>query len=197
MAAISYLWTNRAKPPIASPLYYKVWAKRFFSFPDLLKRNIRRWVLTTQGATIDPKAEIGKVQIDGSRKLLTIGEFSFLGRVHMALHDKVSIGSRVCINDGVQILTASHDVLDPKWRHIKGRVSIDDYAWVGTSAIILPGVSIGKGAVVGAGAVVSKDVPKGVIVVGNPARELSKHRCEELNYNPCEFLSANRSWLVG
>ena len=49
---------------------------------------------------------------------------------------------------------------------------IADDAWLGTNAVILPGVRVGNGAVVGAGAVVTKDVPANAIVVGNPARLL-------------------------
>ena len=74
---------------------------------------------------------------------------------------------------------------------------IEDYAWIGTGAMILPGVCIGRGAVFGAGAVVSKSVAPGAIVVGNPAKPISKSRCEIFDYNPCEFLAANRAWLVG
>jgi acetyltransferase-like isoleucine patch superfamily enzyme len=109
----------------------------------------------------------------------------------------VKIGERVCINDGVDILTASHDVLDPKWQHIKGKIEIEDYVWIGTGAMILPGVTLGRGCVVGARAVVSKSVEPGTIVVGNPAKIVSKKRVEQLNYNPCEFLTVNRSWLIG
>ena len=113
------------------------------------------------------------------------------------MHDEVKIGNRVCINDGVEILTASHDVLDPQWKHSKGKVIIDDYVWIGTGAMILPGVHLCRGAVVGAGAVVTKSVPEGTIVAGNPAKTLSKKRVEQLNYNPCEFLAENRAWLLG
>ena len=57
----------------------------------------------------------------------------------------------------------------------KGPISIENEAWVGTAAIILSGVTIGEGAVVAAGAVVTRDVPAGAIVAGNPAR-IVKHR---------------------
>ncbi|WP_439883537.1 acyltransferase [Pontibacter sp. MBLB2868] len=106
------------------------------------------------------------------------------------------IGEKVCINDGVEILTASHDVTDPQWRPISGGVIIEDYAWIGTGAMILPGVHIGYGAVVGAKAVVTKSVAPRTIVVGNPAKPTYKMRCDNLNYNPCEFLASNRAWLV-
>ena len=197
MANLRYLWRHRAKFPIISKSFYRAWGKRMLSFPNLMVSNRQRTLLTRKGAKIDNTAEIGEVSVEGRKRLLTIGAFSFLGRVKIALHDEVKIGERVCINDGVDILTASHDVLDPKWQHIKGKIEIEDYVWIGTGAMILPGVTLGRGCVVGARAVVSKSVEPGTIVVGNPAKIVSKKRVEQLNYNPCEFLTVNRSWLIG
>jgi len=197
MASINYLWTNRVKFPITSRQFYKTWAKRIVLIPSLLKRNMRRNSFIRNGAIINERAEIGDVTINGHKNKLTIGSQSFLGKVTIALHDNVTIGERVCINDGVEILTASHDVSDPEWKHVKGKVTIGDYAWIGTGAMILPGVSIGRGAVIGARAVVSKSVGDGEIAVGIPAVPISKKRSKELNYDPCEFLAANRAWLIG
>lgn len=197
MASISYLWINRAKFPVTSGQFYKAWAKRVLLIPSLLKRNSKRSALVRKGAVIHERAEIGEVEVSGHKNKLTIGSQSFLGKVTIALHDNVIIGERVCINDGVEILTASHDVSDPEWKHVKGKVIIEDYAWIGTGAMILPGVTIGRGAVVGARAVVSKSLAAGAIAVGIPAVPISKKRCEELNYDPCEFLAANRAWLIG
>jgi acetyltransferase-like isoleucine patch superfamily enzyme len=197
MASIGYLWTNRARFTVGNRNFYKAWAKRIIAFPTLLRRNFHRFKLVRKGASISNTAEIGEVKIEGYKGNLSVGDFTFIGRVYMALHDKVEIGARVCINDGVEILTASHDVSDPKWSHVKRKVIIDDYAWIGTGAIILPGVHIGYGAVVGARAVVTKSVANGAIVVGNPARPILKNRSQQLDYNPCEFLAANRAWLLG
>ena len=197
MAGFSYLWSNRAKFPVTSSRFYRAWAKRLLCLPELIRRNRERSALVNKGATIHPTAEIGDVKVDGQKGNLTIGARSFLGRISIALHDQVIIGENVCINDGVQILTASHDVTDPHWTQIKSKIIIDDYAWVAINAIILPGVHIGKGAIVGAGAVVSKDVEAGTIVAGNPAKPLSKKRGSDLVYNPCEFLAGNRAWLLG
>lgn len=197
MASLHYLWKNRAKFPLKSINFYRAWAKRLFSIKELLRRNYRRSILIKQGAFIHDLAEIGLVTIEGPKKRLSVGSLSFLGRVKIALHDEVSIGERVCINDGVEILTASHDVLDPTWKHVKAKVIIDDYVWIGTGAMILPGVHLGRGAVVGARAIVSKSVAQYAIVVGNPAKPISKTRPLVLDYNPCEFLAANRAWLLG
>ena len=87
---------------------------------------------------------------------------------------KVTIGDRTQIGPGVQILTADHP-RDPVQRRAGlefGRpVSIGANVWIGGAAIILPGVTIGDDAIIGAGAVVTRDVRPGAIVVGNPAKE--------------------------
>ncbi len=197
MASFNFLWKNRAKFSFGSVPFFRAWGKRLFSFPELLNRNLRRSGLKSKGAMIAETAEIGKAEIKGPAKLLSVGKETFLGRIKIALHDEVKIGERVCINDGVEILTASHDVNDPQWKHVKSKIIIEDYVWVGTGAMILPGVVLGRGSVIGARAVVSKSVASNAIVVGNPAKTLSRTRCSELNYNPCEFLAANRAWLIG
>ena len=197
MASLYFLWSNRTKYPVKTFQFYKTWGKRLLCFPEMVRRHSRRWSLIRKGAKIHATAEVGKLVIEGKTKNLLIGPFSFIGRVQMALHDEIEIGSRVCINDGVRIFTASHDVSDSAWNRTQGKVVVEDYVWIGTGAMILPGVRLGKGSVVGAGSVVSRSVDPGNIVVGNPARPTSKKRSEKLNYNPCEFLAANRAWLVG
>lgn len=195
MAGFSYLFKNRAVFPFASYAHIKSWAKRFQTLPELIRRNMRRYRLVKKGAHIAETAEIGIANIGGNKSNLTIGEFTFVGRVEIALHEKIIIGNYVCINDGAKLLSASHDVSDPLWSHKKKPIYIGDYAWIATNAIVLPGVRIGRGAVIGAGAVVSNDVKDYCIVVGNPAQEIAKKRTEILNYNPCEFLAANNAWL--
>ena len=197
MADLNYLWTNRARFTPGSRGHVRAWAKRILSLPELARRNWRSWQLRRGGASIDVTAEIGEVKIGSHAERLSVGADSFLGQVEIVLHDRVTIGRRVVINDGVTILTASHQVNDPAWTQFTKPVTVGDYAWIGMKALVLPGVSIGKGAVVGAGAVVSKSVPDYGIVVGNPGRLLEKTRTADLNYNPCEYLTANRAWIHG
>lgn len=87
---------------------------------------------------------------------------------------KVTIGDGTQIGPGVQILAADHP-RDPVQRRAGlefGRpVSIGTNVWIGGAAIILPGVAVGDDAIIGAGAVVTRDVRPGATVVGNPARE--------------------------
>ena len=74
------------------------------------------------------------------------------------------------IASGVKIISANHDFFNRE-KHIKGNsIVIEENVWIGTNAIILPGVKIGKNSIIGGGAVVTKDVPENVIVAGNPAK---------------------------
>jgi len=197
MASLRYLWKNRAQFHVGGINFYKAWAKRILTFQEVMERNSRRTILIKNGAIIDQTSEIGVIKADGCKANLVIGANSILGRVELALHDQIKIGNNVCINDGVKLLSGSHNINDPVWRLVKKPIFIDDYVWIATNAIILPGVSIGKGAVIGAGAVVSKDVEPFTIMVGNPAKPLSKKREEDFKYNPCQFLAGNMAWLVG
>ncbi|EFO3596123.1 acyltransferase, partial [Escherichia coli] len=95
----------------------------------------------------------------------------------------VTIGSNVSISPYVRIITASHDVNCPNFSLILKPVIIKDYVWICTSSIILPGVTLGYGAIVAAGAVVTKNIPDYAIVAGNPAKVIG-YRSETLHYNP-------------
>lgn len=107
---------------------------------------------------------------------MTIGSESWIGQqcfFHSAggLH----VGSRVGIGPGVRILTSAHDeagrptpILFSPLRF--AAVRVEDDADIGIGAIILPGVTIGRGAQIGAGAVVTRDIPPYAIAVGTPAR---------------------------
>ena len=85
----------------------------------------------------------------------------------------IEVGDRCQIGPSVQILAADHP-RDPALRRQgleSGKpVRIGRNVWIGSSAIILPGVTVGDDAIIGAGSVVTRDVPEGVTVVGNPAR---------------------------
>lgn len=86
---------------------------------------------------------------------------------------RITIGDDVQIATNVQLLTPTHPT-EPEPRRAKWEaalpITIEDNAWLGGGAIILPGVTVGENSVVGAGAVVTRDVPRNTLVAGNPAR---------------------------
>ncbi|QBE61806.1 sugar O-acetyltransferase [Pseudoduganella lutea] len=94
---------------------------------------------------------------------------------------EVEIGDMTQIGPGVQILTADHP-RDPALRaqglEFGRPVRIGRNVWIGGGALIMPGVTIGDNALVGAGSVVTRDVPAGVTVAGNPARPLAGRRAD-------------------
>ena len=83
---------------------------------------------------------------------------------------RVVIEDNVLIAPDVKIVTVDHDLYDRHNQYHFGQVTIKENAWICIGAIICPGVTIGRNAVVAAGAVVTKDVPDNMVVGGNPAR---------------------------
>ena len=90
---------------------------------------------------------------------------------------RVKIGDRVTIAERVTLIISSYpnfSKIRPFVKDLHGHIEIDDDAWLGTGCIIMPNIKIGKGAVVGAGAVVTKNVPDFTVVVGILAKPIRK-----------------------
>ncbi len=194
---IKTLICKRCRMPFLSRAWTRQWLKRGMLSGKLFQQFLAHRHLTRHGAQISPTSYIADARsITGNHtEHLTVGHNTFIGRCTVTLNSRVTIGDFVCINDGVIILTASHDVTTASWNSIAAPVFVGNYAWIATNAIILPGVRIGTGAVVGAGAVVTKDIPDFGIAVGNPARLLEKKRAVHLNYNPVRHLAVYEAWL--
>ena len=157
---------------------------------------LKAWLLKKRGASLGSLVVLGDVELLGKKCNLSVGERSFIGTgSHIALHNRVSIGARVVINNNVTLLTASHRLDDPMWSMYSAPIIVEDYAWLATGCTVLPGVKIGRGAVVGAGAVVRSDVPEFAIVTGNPAVEMSKRRCSDLTYSPVDLSAPFEAWI--
>ncbi len=99
---------------------------------------------------------------------------------------KLSIGSKVAISPNAYIITLDHDPQSECFSALPEPVVIEDYVWIGARAMVLPGITIRKGAVIGAGAVVTKDVEEFSIVAGVPAKTIGK-RTAALDYSPRYF----------
>jgi maltose O-acetyltransferase len=138
-----------------------------------LWRSIRYWisrplfVTCGQNVNVEPGAHIGRG--------VSIGSNSGIG-VRALVDHKTRIGSNVMMGPEVMIYTRNHctsrldvPMIQQGFRAV-APVDIEDNVWIGARVIILPGVTIGSGSVLGAGSVISRDVPPNAIVVGNPGR---------------------------
>ncbi|MGB1251175.1 MAG: acyltransferase [Candidatus Promineifilaceae bacterium] len=99
---------------------------------------------------------------------------------------QITIGDNVYFGHEVLVLTTSHAIDNPKQRageFTRNNVRIDKGAWVGARAVVLPGVTIGEGAIVAAGAVVAKDVPPHTLVGGVPAKPI-RQLAQSAEINP-------------
>lgn len=127
-----------------------------------------------------------KVSFDAPGGRVKIGDRCYIGQSHIVCHTGVTLGNDVVISWGATIVDHNSHSLDwnyrkndilywakgkKDWSDVKiAEVAIGDRVWIGFNAIVLKGVTIGEGAIVAAGAVVSKDVEPYTVVAGNPAR---------------------------
>jgi acetyltransferase-like isoleucine patch superfamily enzyme len=113
----------------------------------------------------------------------SMGQYSHINRGCLIdARGTIKIGNNVSVSHNVNIMTGSHDPYSPTFRAAFLPIEICDYAWLGVGCTILNGVRIGKGVVVCAGAVVTKDVEDYAIVGGVPAKKISS-RIDNLNYH--------------
>lgn len=124
-------------------------------------------------------------------KNIQIGQHCAIGH-HCILDGRkgITIGNSVNFSTGVWIWTMEHDVQSPSFRAEGAPVVIEDYAWLGGRTIIMPGVTIGRGAVIASGAVVTKDVAPYTIAGGIPAKPIGQ-RTDKLDYklqSHCAFI---------
>lgn len=123
----------------------------------------------------------GGAEVRSARRI-RIGDFTSVGhRCVLDGRNGISIGTSVNISTEVMIWSMQHDLRSPDFDVTGGPVHIEDYVWLSTRSIILPGVTIGVGAVVAAGAIVTKNVDPYEVVGGIPAKRIGT-RPKELNY---------------
>lgn len=146
-------------------------------------------VLDAKGVT--SKIELGDQILVGRNTILScneaiirVGNFVSIGPFcFFACKGLIEIGSNVSIGSGTHLMAGSHAFDDPDMpiiqqaRTAKG-IIVEDNVWIGTGAKVLDGVTVGRNSIVGAGAVVSKDVPAWTVVLGNPARVVEKRKKE-------------------
>ncbi|MEB3195879.1 MAG: acyltransferase [Candidatus Sericytochromatia bacterium] len=110
-----------------------------------------------------------------TRGRLSIGAGSNIDSdAHLDARGGLVIGANVATGPAVMFLTADHAPQSPDFAGRLRPIRIGDRAWLGARATILPGVNVGEGAIVAAGAVVARDVPPHTIVAGVPARVIGQ-----------------------
>ena len=140
-------------------------------FGQFVRRMVCRHILKSSGKKFN--VERGAYFARGDK--IEIGDFSGIG-VNCRLYGPIRIGNNVLMGPDVVILTQNHNFerldipIGKQGFSYPKPVVIGDDVWIGTRAIILPGVNIGSKAIIGAGSIVTHDVPDFGIVGGNPAR---------------------------
>jgi len=125
-------------------------------------------------------AKLGRAWVHPSVKIyapwkLQVGHESFVGPDVEIYNDfGIEIGQRVVVSQRTFLCSATHDYTDALFPLTGGRIIINDDVWVAAEAFVAPGVTVGTGAVVGACAVVTKDVAPWTVVAGNPAKFIKK-----------------------
>lgn len=127
---------------------------------------------TGQGVSIREDNIIGNNVSVGTNSVLEFGNrIDDFSRIHSnCFMEMANIGKYVFVGPNVVFTDDPHPMLCPKYKECKGGAVVEDYARIGANSTILPGVRIGRNSLVGAGSVVTKDVPPDSVVAGNPAR---------------------------
>lgn len=168
----------------------------YFTFPHRLRRLMwgmtevvffrpsppiffawRRFLLSVHGASVGAGCRIYPSARIWAPWNLIVSEHATIGpRVNIYSMAKIVIGPKAVVSQDVDLIAGSHDYtrvdLQPSLPLIRRPIEIGSQAWVCAQAFVLPGVSIGEGAVIGARAVVSRDQPAWMVCAGNPCRPL-------------------------
>ncbi|OGW78501.1 MAG: hypothetical protein A3J81_00195 [Nitrospirae bacterium RIFOXYB2_FULL_43_5] len=131
---------------------------------------------TGQGVSIREDNLIGNNVSIGTNSVLEfgnrIGDYS---RIHSSCFlEMVTIGKYVFVGPNVVFTDDPHPMGCPHYKECKGGAVVEDYVRIGANSTILPGIKIGKNSLIGAGSVVTKDVPPDSVVAGNPAKVIKK-----------------------
>lgn len=143
-------------------------------------KRLRYYFLQTKGYLIFKKKVgiLGDFTVVNPKNVLIGNNCGVNHGVFILGHSRIEIGNNVVLSARVMLLDAGLEIDGfaniefPK--HIGSFIRIEDGVWIGAGAIILPGVTIGKKSVVGAGSIVTKDVPPFTVVAGNPARPIGR-----------------------
>jgi maltose O-acetyltransferase len=144
---------------------------------------LRRFVYRFWGVKIGEGSTIHTGAIFYYPRNIVIGKDTIIGeRATLDGRDKLIFGDHIDVASEAMFYNGEHDINDENFKATYAPVIVQDYVFIGPRTIILPGVTIKKGAVVAAGAVVTKDVEEFSIVGGVPARQIGERRTKNLEY---------------
>ena len=142
----------------------------------------RRWLLRMFGATVGRHVHIYNSTMIYMPWNLKIDDWSAIGEdAYIYNLGMITIGKRVTISNRAHLCAGTHDYTLPELPLLKPPIQINDQAWICADAFVGPGVTVGEGAIVGARAVVVKNVDQWSIVAGNPARFIKKRVIKTTN----------------
>ena len=131
----------------------------------------RSFLLRCFGARIDQGCHIyGAARIWAPWNLVCYSGACVADQVEIYNPVKVILGEGAVISQGAFLCGASHDYKDPAFPIVEAPITVGKRAWIAARAIVLMGVNVGEGSVIGAGSVVTNDVPPRTVCAGNPAR---------------------------
>ena len=170
-------------PKILKCIYYAVVLFGNTVLNKLPSRHLRRWFYILMGA------QLGKRTFPSRRvevlypKGLKLGDGVSVGWfAELDARGGITVGNDTNISSHVKFITGSHDIDDPNFTADFKPIHIGHHCWIGTGATILQGVHIGNGAVIAAGAVVTKDVPSYEVWGGVPAKFIRQRKNNNLQY---------------
>ena len=145
--------------------------------------HLRRWFLKLAGMKMNKNVRLFEGIHVRNAKGITLGDGCSVGtRVLLDGRKGLIVGKSVVFGYECIIWTLNHDYNDVNFITKGGPVTIGDYAWICSRSIILPGITIGEGAVVASGAIVTKDVPPYAIVAGVPAKVVGERERKNYDY---------------
>jgi putative colanic acid biosynthesis acetyltransferase WcaF len=160
----------RGRSGFTVQMWWLVQATLFRGSPQLMYA-FRRWLLRIFGARIGKGAIIRPTSTFTYPWKVTIGDYSWIGDdvVLYSLAD-ITIGRNVVVSQKGYLCAGTHDYRSPTFDILGFPINIEDEAWLGADVFVAPGVTVGRGAVVGARSSVYTDLPPMMICVGTPAR---------------------------